>query len=555
MDIINSAKHDGGGPIDWIYNAYTIRGWRPILFPVIALPLFAFFPNAPLVFLVNCFSAIVLFFILFYLRKLLQNFLTPLELCLTLILAGTLPWFNRSVVMFMCEPLFMLTALIAVYYIYRSQGFTFARYSFFAGVSTGLAFTIRPMESMLVLLPVGVIFLGLCIKERKIPVSALLVSLPSLGVLVLSLIYCIRIYPANVSIGTILFMTCSTLILAILPWIASLKLMRSWRGWISFYVSAFSISVAWALPYIKKMFNWGHMVLFDYSQDLPYAFKPGQGFSFVLVKAWSNFFGYSMSIFLFLGVVTVIMWLISRDRTKRIPYQTYWMAVMLGSIFIHPFAAPFSNDNTSRVYQLEALVLTLMCLVAVFRLKNNVFSIRKVGIFLIIIVAIFHCSVILAECGSFGAGVRDWSQKHTKRWGPRFSELWAADEKWYEPKLYTSLIEKLPNPGYGLNALVVEPSPLYAQRFVLKAERAGVMTTIKLGGSKATQNECIGRSSCDWILIGPLEIEEFGKDPNPNFMLLVQEFERNFQPQTIVIREGDKTATFLFRRLGTVAKN
>ncbi|MBF0522930.1 MAG: hypothetical protein HQL24_07755 [Candidatus Omnitrophica bacterium] len=546
LDIINSAKHDGGDPVAWIYNAYIVRGWRPVLLPVVALPLFAFFPKAPLLLLLNCYSAIVLFLILFFLRKLLQDFLTPLELCVTLLLVGTLPWVNRSMLIFMCEPLFILTSVITVYYVYRSKSFTLARYSFLAGLGAGLAFAIRPVEAILVLMPAGLIFLGLCLREKKIPSGALFICLPSLGVLVLSIIYCVLIYPARAPLWMLYFLTCSAFVLAILLWIASIKSV-SWRGWISFYAAAFSIIVLWDLPFIRAIYGWAHHASFEGPPDSMFSFKPGQGFAFILTKFWTDFFSYSMSVFLFLGLVAVIMWFVARDRTRKIPEQAYWMVAIFGSIFIHPFIASFANDNTSRVYQVEALVLALMSLVVMLRLRNNIFPVHKVGVFLIVIVSIFHCTVTLSECGHLGRGVLVWNRKDAKKLSPSFSEIWNFKEKWYESELYASLIEQLPNPGHGLKALVIEPNGLYAQRFAIKAARSGVMTKIISSALKMTK--AIKESDqypYDWILAGPFEAAEFVKAPKPNFMPLVQEFERNFHPQTIVMREGGRSATFLF---------
>ena len=258
-----------------------------------------------------------------------------------------------------------------------------------------------------------------------------------------------------------------------------------------------------------------------------------------------------MSLFLLLSLVAGIMWLLTRDRIKGVPERAYWMVAIFGAIFIHPLAALFANDSSTRIYQFEAFALTIVSLVVIFKLKNHIFPIHKVGAFLLMMVVILHCIVTLEECGYLRVGLIALNKKYEERLYPRFRALWDIKEKWYESQLYGTVIGFLPNPGYGLKALVIEPKRgLYAFRFVLKATRFGVMTRIVLSENEGFSiNETLkehGLCSYDWILAGPLEDAEFGKGQAPNFKLLIQEFKSSFQPQTIVIREGRRIASFLF---------
>ena len=559
LNIISQAGYHGLNLAAWIHNAYTIRGWRPVLFPALATPLFGIFSFLSLVSLLRLYSMLLVFLTLFYLHKFLRNFLRPVEVCLILILVGTLPWFNNSMSQFMCEPIFVLTSFVAVYYLYRAQFFSIPGYSFLAGIFIGLSFAIRPVEGILILMPAAVIYIYYCIQEKKLPVSALLGTVPCLVTLALSLKYCFKLYPDEASHSMRMFMTVLTLAMAFLTWPLSL-IWRSWRGWLSFFVPAFGIPVLWCLPLFQAIWSWVRFNAFCPPVDSIYRFKQGQGFVYILGHIIGTaYFSYSMLALLILGILSVGIWGIRHYKRKYFSSGMYWITGVIGTFLFHPFIAQFANDNIDRVYQTQALVLTIALLVAIFKLQDIRSFIYKAGVVILIGTAIFHYCVTLAECRYFGSKGEGWFWQSAKNVSPQVNCGWVAvEDNWYEQDLYGQISLRLADPRINIHGKmlgIVKPYNLHAKRLALRLAKAGRMIDVELSADRwnsSSKDQCFNipaDCSYNWIIAGPLDsIDATAADPS--FMSLVNRFKNTFHPTPIVVKKNGQTVVFLFKWIG-----
>ena len=169
------------GPLHGMAAAFEIRGWRPIIFPVLAVP-FLLITGNDLVAACAATLLLIQLALTIYLYRLARLF-TADELAAAAACASalSLPFVASYSVMFFSESAWVLFSVACVYYLLRDGIFKTHRSNLEAGVCGGLMVAVRPVESIIVLAILAGFLLWAAARAKVVrPISSLAAISPFL---------------------------------------------------------------------------------------------------------------------------------------------------------------------------------------------------------------------------------------------------------------------------------------------------------------------------------------------------------------------------------------
>ncbi|MBI5888106.1 MAG: discoidin domain-containing protein [Deltaproteobacteria bacterium] len=241
-----------GGVIDGLWASYAVRGWRPLLFPLMAVPFIAV--TSDNILLATALTLGSLYFLfLTYAYMTAREYITPARACLATVFVATIPWLVNFAYYFMSEMALMACSMAALYHLKKADMFASRRHSIFAAVWLGLGFAVRPVEFTLAfgLLAAALIYLS----WRKGIISGRDVAATlSAVVLMLALFLAaakgwIEHRPALRIYGAVL------LLITALP----LVFNKKWKLHAPYQWAVFICNmmiIVWWLPYMKNLYDW-----------------------------------------------------------------------------------------------------------------------------------------------------------------------------------------------------------------------------------------------------------------------------------------------------------
>ena len=250
QDIYFRFKSDGFW--DGLWASYTVRGWRPLFFPVLAVPFIMITDDNIL--LATALTLGSLYFIfLTYAYITAREFVSPARACLSTIFAGTIPWLINFAYYFMSEMALMACSMAALYHLKKAGYFASKRHSVLAAVWMGLGFTVRPVEFTLAfgLLAAALVYLS---WKKKIISWRDIAAAAAIVILTLA-VFAAATFGWLSHRGIIRKYGATLLILMALPLIFT----KRWKLHPPFQWGIFICNmmiIVWWLPYIRRLYEW-----------------------------------------------------------------------------------------------------------------------------------------------------------------------------------------------------------------------------------------------------------------------------------------------------------
>lgn len=248
---------------------YFVRGWRPILFPVIATPFFALAHDNMLlgIGLTEWFALTLLGVYVFFL---LREFLPRPHATIGTIFVITSPWLLNYGYKFYSE-LFWMASTAGFVYHFTVAGRRNPRIHFsLAGVWLGIMATIRPAESPLIaVLP----FLGALIQQFRFRLVAFIAFLAASLIASLIVWMLIVISSVDYRIWTLLIIYMALVIIFSREFFIRVPILGT-------AIIAEAIFLAWYAPMMKPLYSWAFEASFGPMAKLPYGRLTG---SFVVL--------------------------------------------------------------------------------------------------------------------------------------------------------------------------------------------------------------------------------------------------------------------------------
>lgn len=241
-----------GGFIDGLWASYTVRGWRPLIFPLMALPFIAI-SRDNILFSVAATLLSLYFVFLTYAYLTAREFLSPWRAALCTVFIGTIPWLVNFAFYFMSEMALMACSMAAIYHLKKADLFASRRQSILAAVWLGLGFAVRPVEFTLAfgLLASVLIYLSWrkgIISRRDIAATLAVVFL-MLALFLAAAKGWVEHRPALRNYGAAL------LLVSALP----LIFKKRWKLHAPYQWAVFICNmmiIVWWLPYMKNLYDW-----------------------------------------------------------------------------------------------------------------------------------------------------------------------------------------------------------------------------------------------------------------------------------------------------------
>ncbi len=127
----------GAGLYEGLKATYSVRGWRPVLFPVFALP-FLLLTGGNLLLSVALTTALILGVLSYFTYRLFRLYLSPLQSVAGSLVISTNPYIFLVSTMFWSEVALVALAIAGFYFLIKSDYFRRAPESFWTGVFFGL---------------------------------------------------------------------------------------------------------------------------------------------------------------------------------------------------------------------------------------------------------------------------------------------------------------------------------------------------------------------------------------------------------------------------------
>ena len=159
---------DDGNFTKSIYEAFTHRPWRPVIFHLFVLP-FLFVTDGDFVLTTLLVHALFVFLSTVIIYKIFSLFADkiPSSICAVIISLSTNIMFGGIGLPLFAELAFKPIALMSVYSLLKSNYFTIKKYSYIFSITFFLVLALRPVEGILYLTIPVLIFLFLGIKSKK----------------------------------------------------------------------------------------------------------------------------------------------------------------------------------------------------------------------------------------------------------------------------------------------------------------------------------------------------------------------------------------------------
>lgn len=162
------------GVVQGILSCYLDRGWRPILFPVSAIP-FMLISHGNLLFAVNCiaiFSVITSATYVYHFFKLQLNTFNALlatnSICL-------LPFIQAQITGFYAESLLFPCVIGSVFHLIKSDCFTNLKHSLAFALLFSLAMMLRPIETIMEMILVLILFLAIGVYRNIFSIREIII--------------------------------------------------------------------------------------------------------------------------------------------------------------------------------------------------------------------------------------------------------------------------------------------------------------------------------------------------------------------------------------------
>lgn len=294
-----------GTLLDGLQAMYQIRGWRPILFPVLATPFLWLFRGDVLaatgVTLVLCFLVCQI-----YIYAIARRYLDPLRAAAAAAFVGSGTIVASQALIFFSEIAWLALFGGFVFHVLESQEFRRPWHAAIAGIYLGIATTVRPAETVVVILVPFAILFALAIARASIGIMTVVRALG----LVISIAVLLIIAAFVPAMDYRILLPLGSIIIAVLFWVIKLNKEKepgaTGLGLLTVFLLA--INLLWWANSMPILYSWVYETSFGSMAQI--TTKP-EGF-FVVFKRILALYLYPQGVILIL--LSLIMMLPSRRK-------------------------------------------------------------------------------------------------------------------------------------------------------------------------------------------------------------------------------------------------
>lgn len=364
------------GFLSGIKSLYSERGWRPIIFPNLSsIPLILFNGNIRItvaaVLYIGALITGIYSYKIFRLELSIKSALLG-TLCLT-----SLSWISNYTSLFFAEIFWVAAASATLFYLLSAVKEDSLKNFMFSGISFGLMVCIRPIESIVIALPiVCLLFTYLLIKNK---VSKRHLVLYVFHISIISYALSIKILSKNS-----LF---EEFILIIISIIFIFEIFNKNKKNISlfiFLVSAELIALVWHYPSMYKLYSWAYGTSFGELSKTDQRFL-GVNFIGITEKLLEH---YSLAVLFALLTYSIILILIKLRYKKNISFNFIIILIMAVST-ITPIIILLSISGTSDPRRIMISIYLFYIGLIFFILQNNLSYRIKLGSYFFICLITF----------------------------------------------------------------------------------------------------------------------------------------------------------------------
>jgi hypothetical protein len=359
------------GIIRGILSAYLERGWRPILFPLFAVP-FLVITGGDIPLTVAITQILLYIFFLTYIYFISRDFLGPLRSLLCTIFIGSISWVVIFSYYFMSEMALMACSVAALYHLKKADLFKSYKHSIIAGLLIGIGSAIRPVEFILAFFIILIFMTYLSYKRKDIGFYDIITMAPvfiSTGIFFL-----VTLYSNTVPIEVLFIFGMVTVFLSIIPLLLSRrsKLNRSYLT--TFFLFNFII-IIWWLPKIRELYSWARE-----TTGIVGALYHDQGKMSFLAACWAffkNLAGFRLVVILGIFILGLLVETQKRmELLKRfIKYNAFAFAMIIPPVFM-------LSLTTDIAYRRAFVGFSVLLLVNAILAINRELILQKVRLFI-----------------------------------------------------------------------------------------------------------------------------------------------------------------------------
>lgn len=243
-----------------IPSLYFERGWKPVVHPLVLLPIFSFSGGDVRL---AAAAAGMFFYTVFlvYTFLLIGNFIRPIFSAVATAFVGTTPWIMQIAI----EPQMELTSgaaiVAAFYHLIKSDGLTWRGHAILFAVYSGLAICLRPDVAIICLLSLVSIYILRKLNLRRIDYRnfAGVMILPVFGMLTVVISFSSMsrfLEPIRYALMALL-----TVVIFQFVWIKKHLKSKKWAA-VTFTLAVFLV-LFWYLPFVQQTYSWIHACTLD----------------------------------------------------------------------------------------------------------------------------------------------------------------------------------------------------------------------------------------------------------------------------------------------------
>lgn len=288
---------------DGLAALYQVRGWRPILFPVLAVPfLWIFNGNVIAAVASVLLCAYVGWLVYFY--RIARRYISSFRSAIAATIVGSLfPYYSFSTVFF-SELTWLFFISGSVYHCLTSENFKGRYHALFAGVFLGLATLIRPAETVII----AVIPLALIVAEtwrqQIVSTKDILTSGAIVGILCGILI--VAAFVPAITFVVILLVGSTVIILAIFYVQRSVSVGAT--GLILFTVALCAVNTFWWANSMPALYSWVYETTFGPMAQITSDQSLSIGMGLTLLHIIQYYFSTQLVLILFAAILLVRPW-------------------------------------------------------------------------------------------------------------------------------------------------------------------------------------------------------------------------------------------------------
>lgn len=363
--------------IDSIRSLYEIRGWRPILFPILSTPcLWLFNGNI----LASAASILILSFLIWqiYAYYIARRFLDPIRAALAVSLVGSsTPVASQSLVFF-SEIVWLAFFGGFIFHFLESQEFLSPFHATISGIYLGLSVTIRPAETVAILIFPFSIFIITAVTHNRIGLKtaiSTILLICSISTLLLSSVFFHAItYWILLPVGTaflVVFLWITTPNDKTEPASRVLKLMAVW---------SLGINLVWWANSMPALFSWAYVTSFGSMAKITTKSEP---IFAVLQRVLSYYLNPQWFI---LVILSCIIFLMSRPKQIFLSRSLLSFGVITFTL-LFPMLILYGITGTNDLRRVFIGMTFLMLFLSIFSLQEYKYRLGR-DLFIMIILSI-----------------------------------------------------------------------------------------------------------------------------------------------------------------------